>query len=45
MLCFKGPKALKRDISIAATETMPWEIDVFDKVDMEKRMERKWAGF
>lgn len=41
MLCFKGLKALKQDISIAATETMTWEIGVFEKVDMEKRTEKK----
>lgn len=40
MLCFKRLKALKQDISIAATETMTSEIGVFEKVDMEKT-ERK----
>lgn len=41
MLCFKGLKALKQGISIAATERMPWEIGVFEKVDTEKRTGRK----
>lgn len=41
MLCFKGLKALKQDIFIAATETMPRKISVFEKVHMEKRTERK----
>lgn len=41
MSCFKGLKALKPDISIAATETRCHGKLVSEKANVEKRRERK----